>query len=129
MEDNEIKEKLLCVLRNNILDFKKKDGSQNWLYHLKTNSGDITLNLWWNIYKIIDDTRSEIVKPKYFWQKEKTITTVTRHSVFDYRTARVHHQNYSYVLTKDEYEEIRKLMAEKTEERTLLELDKLCNNK
>lgn len=123
MENNEIREKLLCVLRNNIVDFKK---ASSWLLHLETDFGVITLDLWLDIYKNIDDTRSEIIKPKYFWQKEKIVTSATRRSVFDYKTAKVCYQDYSYVLTKSEYEEICKLITEKTKEKVLLELDKLC---
>ena len=68
MENNEIREKLLCVLRNHIQDYKKY-GYDSFLLSLKS-----TDNIWARRISVNKDASFEkevIYKPKYFWQKPK----------------------------------------------------------
>ena len=123
MENDEIKEKLLCFLRNHIQDFEYIQG----YYRLYNKSSNI---LFYNVivYKNTLVEKEFVEKPKYFWQKPKTGTKRFTQSVFDYTTADVKYENYTTRLTEEEYKEIMKIREEKIKEKQLEKLTKLCNN-
>lgn len=62
MENIELREKLLCVLRYNIQDFEKNIDSESWYTYYKLNNLFLTPHC---IHKEV------IIEPKYFWQKKK----------------------------------------------------------
>ena len=126
MENEELREKLLCVLRNNIQDFED--------YRHKCSSGlayySITPIIYLhyiNVYKYTKKKREVVIKPKYFWQKEKTGTLEYTDTEFDYTTAYVDYGEFRITLTKEEYEEIMQIRQEKIKQKQLEELTKLCN--
>ena len=117
MEDKELREKLLCVLRNNIQDFEMEHINNTFCNYLYFN----------NIYLYFETVRKHVevrIQPKYFWQKEK----VYFEEVKDYSTFRVSYKGFEIKLTKEEYEEIMQIRQEKIKEKQLKELEKLCNN-
>ena len=112
-EDIEIREKLLCVLRSEIHNFKIN--SRNGIWRTYYQLEDIIISP--------ETVCKEVkIKPKYFWQKEKVRYLV------DYTTWDITFKNYVYRLTKEEYEELTELREEKLKEQVLKELDKLCKN-
>ena len=111
MEGIEIREKLLCVLRNEIHNFKRNTCNESWYTYYQL--GDITISPE-TVFKEVK------IKTKYFWQKEKTICLI------DYKTWDVSFSNYIYRLTKEEYEELTKLREERLREQAIKDLDKLC---
>ena len=113
MENKEIREKLLYVLRNNIQDFEKNIDNESWYTYYKLNNLYLTPHC---IHKEV------IIEPKYFWQKKKMKRGV------DYHTLCVTFENFYTYLTKEEYEEIMKIREEKIKEKQLEELTKLCKN-
>ena len=112
MEDKELREKLLCAIKNNIADFERSHTS----YSLYFNS----IYLY---FETIEKVNELIVPPKYFWQKEK----ILHHRVKDYNTFIVEYGSFRTTLTKEEYEEIMQIRQEKIKEKQLKELEKLCN--
>lgn len=127
MEDKELREKLLCILRNNIQNFE--------YYRNKCVNGLVYYNitpmiyLYYNsVYKHTEREREVTIKPKYFWQKEKTKVVKFTNSEFDYTTAYVDYGEFGIALTKEEYEEIMQIRQEKIKQKQLEELTKLCNN-
>ena len=124
MENNEIREKLLCVLRNHIQDFKKY-GYDSFLLSLKSID-----DIWVRRISVNKDASFEkevIYKPKYFWQKPKVkMERFSKHTL-DYYTLEVSYWDYKTKLTKEEYEELMKIREEKIKEKQLKELEKLCN--
>jgi hypothetical protein len=113
MENLELKEKLLCALRNNIEDIKP-------VFHWNSvglgdgyKLGDIVL--------YVDSKPFTRTKERmYFWQS-KTETIYKDIYRIDYGLEKVE-------ITKEEYEEIINLRQEKIKEKQLEELDKLCKN-
>ena len=123
MEDL-MREKLLCVLRNEIHNFQKVHSGTLFI-----KDGDIDIRIYSaNVYKNEIRESQKIIKPKYFWQKEKTIETVENISVIDYWTWDVSYNGYTFRLNKEEYEELSKLRGEKLKEKALKDLEKLCKN-
>ena len=123
MENEELREKLLCAIKNNIQDFEYYSQGCYRLYNKSSNI------LFYNVV-VYKDTLVEkefVEKPKYFWQKPKTRTKRFTRSVFDYPTADVKYGDYATRLTKEEYEEIMQIRQEKIKEKQLKELEKLCN--
>ena len=127
MESEELREKLLCILRNNIQDFED--------YRNKCVSGLVYYNitpmiyLYYNsVYKHTEREREVTIKPKYFWQKEKTEVVKFTNLGFDYKTFIVEYGSFRTTLTKEEYGEIMQIRQEKIKEKQLKELEKLCNN-
>ena len=125
MENNEIREKLLCVLRNHIQDFKKY-GYDSFLLSLKSID-----NIWARRISVDKDASFEkevIYKPKYFWQKPKVKMEIFSKYTLDYYTLKISYGDYTTRLTKEEYEELMQIREEKIKEKQLEELTKLCNN-
>ena len=120
----EIREKLLCVLRNNM----DKIRYANRVPYIE--AGDFTIKLYTKpVYKDTLEEREVEIKPKYFWQKP-TVEKITKKDFeLDYYTWEIYYSDYSTVLTKEEYEELSKLKEEKSQEKILNNLNKLCNNK
>ena len=113
MENEELREKLLCVLRDNIQDFERiVENNSFYTYYKLGNIHLFPIAVFKNVVK----------KPKYFWQKERT------ESILDYRTLEINFEGHTTKLTKEEYEEIMKIREEKIKEKQLEELTKLCNN-
>jgi len=124
MENNEIREKLLCVLRNHIQDFKKY-GYDSFLLSLKSID-----NIWARRISVDKDASFEkevIYKPKYFWQKPKVKMEIFSKYTLDYYTLNISYGDYTTRLTKEEYEELMQIRKEKIKEKQLEELTKLCN--
>lgn len=118
MENKEIREKLLCVLRNNIQDLKRG---------CCIEMGDV--RIYCNTAFVYKDTtvKEEVIeKPKYFWQKPKIKIFEHFNWEIDYTTFNVSYGNYETKLTKEEYNEISKIHKEKVKEKQLEELTKLC---
>ena len=123
MENKEIRDKLLCVLKSNIQDLKRV---YNQCY---LEIGDV--RIYCHITFTYKDTiiKKEIIeKPKYFWQKYKTKIVEDKKFEIDYTTFNVSYGEYKTQLTKQEYEEIMQIRQEKIKEKQLKELEKLCNN-
>ena len=112
MENEELREKLLCAVKSNIADFERKYVG-NCLY----------FNSIYLYFQTIEKVNELIVPPKYFWQKEK----ILHHRVEDYNTFTVEYGSFRTTLTKEEYEEIIQIRQEKIKEKQLEELEKLCN--
>lgn len=113
MENLELKEKLLCALRNNIEDLK-------YTFHWNSIGLGSAYKLS-NIILYVDSkpfTRTK--ERKYFWQR-KTETIYKDVYKIDFGSE-------SIEITKEEYEEIINLRQEKIKEKQLKELNKLCNN-
>lgn len=113
MENLELKEKLLCALRNNIEDIKPT-------FHWNSTGvgGGYKLS---NIILYIDSKPlTKTTKGKYFWQ---TKTERIFEDIF-----KINFGLESIEITKEEYEEIINLHREKIKERQIEELDKLCKN-
>ena len=122
MEDKELREKLLCVLRNNIQDFERV---YNRCY---LEIGDAKIYCYTTFtYKDVVVKKEVIEKPKYFWQKPKTKIIEDKKREIDYTTFDVSYGEYKTQLTKEEYEEIIQIREEKIKEKQLKELEKLCN--
>lgn len=122
MEDKEIREKLLCVLKNNIQDFKTHN---SFLLTLKSSD-----NIWARRISVNKDASFEkevIYKPKYFWQKPKVKMETFSKYTLDYYTLDISYGDYTTRLTKEEYEELMKIREEKIKEKQLEELTKLCD--
>ena len=86
MENNEIREKLLCVLRNHIQDFKKC-GYDSFLLSLKSID-----NIWARRISVNKDAsfkKEVIYKPKYFWQKPKVKIEIFSKYTLDYYTLNI----------------------------------------
>ena len=125
MENNEIREKLLCVLKNNIQDFRKY-GYDSLLLSLTSSD-----NIWARRISVNKDDSFEkevIYKTKYFWQKPKVKMERFSKYTLDYYTLKISYGDYTTQLTKEEYKEIMKIREEKIKEKQLEELTKLCNN-
>lgn len=122
MENEELREKLLCVLRNNIQDLKKV---YNQCY-LEIGDVRIYCNTTF-AYKDVVIKKEIIEKPKYFWQKPKTKIVEDEKWEIDYTTFKVRYGEYETQLTKEEYEEIMQIRQEKIKQKQLEELTKLCN--
>ncbi len=125
MENNEIREKLLCVLKNNIQDFRKY-GYDSFLISLTSSD-----NIWARRISVNKEDSFEkevIYKPKYFWQKPKVKMERFSKYTLDYYTLKISYGDYTTQLTKEEYKEIMKIREEKIKEKQLEELTKLCNN-
>ena len=112
MENEELREKLLCAIKNNIADFKGSYADRALYFN--------SICLY---FEIIEKVNELIVPPKYFWQKEK----ILHHRVKDYNTFTVGYGSFRTTLTKEEYEEIMQIRQEKIKEKQLKELEKLCN--
>lgn len=113
MENEEIREKLLYVLRNHIQDFEKLvEDNSFYTYYKLGNTYLSPTAVFKNVVK----------KPKYFWQKERA------ERILDYRTLEINLEGYTTKLTKEEYEEIMQIRKEKIKQKQLEELTKLCNN-
>lgn len=112
MEDKEIREMLLCVLRNNIQHFKKIIQSGSWYAYYSFE--DITLHPT-PIYKEVK------LKPKNFWQKE-----IDR-NIKEYETFSARYGEFTTQLTKEEYNEILEIRREKIKDSTLKQLTKICD--
>ena len=124
MENEELREKLLCVLKNNIQDFKKY-GYDSFLLSLKSSD-----SIWARRISVSknDSFEKEVIyKPKYFWQKPKVKMETFSKYTLDYYTLDISYGDYKTRLTKEEYEEIMKIREEKIKEKQLEELTKLCN--
>lgn len=124
MENNEIREKLLCVLKNNIQDFRKY-GYDSFLLSLTSND-----NIWARRISVNKDDSFEkevIYKPKYFWQKPKVKMERFSKYTLDYYTLKISYGDYTTQLTKEEYKETMKIREEKIKEKQLEKLTKLCN--
>lgn len=127
MEDKEIREKLLCVLRNHIQDFRDfKHRCVSGIAYYKDKEPSIYLH-YTNIYKDVEVEKEVIIKPKYFWQKSKTEILKFTKVEIDYTTAYVDYGDFRITLLKEEYEEIMQIREEKIKEKQLEELTKLCN--
>lgn len=123
--DDLVREKLLCVLRNNMDKIKQVSGKADYI-----EAGEIAIKLFNEpIYKTINIKEELVIKPKYFWQKPKTKKFTRPDRVFDYYTWQVVCDGYETTLTKEEYEELLKLKKEKEQEKILNNLEKLCKNK
>jgi len=117
----EIREKLLCVLRNNM------DKVRYAYQVLYIEAGDFTIKLYNKpVYKQITIEKDVEIKPKYFWQKPTVKKITKRDFELNYYTWEVRYSDYSTTLTKDEYQELLKLKEEKTQEKLLNNLEKLC---
>lgn len=130
MEDNELKEKIICALKSNIDSLKKeRRGGCGYSEWLQLNSGELEIRLYKaSKYKIETFPESRIIKDR--WWKCKMVEAVeVDKEVFDYNYGRIHlNGKYIFDTTREEYEEIIKLRVEKIKERQLEELNKLCNN-
>lgn len=123
MENEELREKLLCVLRNNIQDLKRV---YNQCY---LEIDDVRIYCYTTFkYKNIVIKKEIVEKPKYFWQKPKTKIIEDKKREIDYTTFDVSYIEYKTQLTKEEYEEIMQIRQEKIKQKQLEELTKLCNN-
>lgn len=121
--DEQIKEKLLCVLKTNAGDLKKL--YCNNILSYKDNSIKIDLyNL--GVYEDYKEERSTVVPAKYFWQKDKTENTTVWSKRFSHNVARIEFGGKKFIIEKEEYDEIIKLREEKIKERQLEKLEKLC---
>lgn len=122
MENDEIREKLLCVLRNNIQDLKS-------LYNRSyLEIGDVRIYCYTTfVYKDVVIKKEVIEEPQYFWHKPKVKIVDGTGVEIDYTTFEVTYGDYTTRLTKEEYEEIMKIREEKIKEKQLEELTKLCN--
>lgn len=116
MEDKEIREKLLSVIRNNIQDFVFKHYERS--YYSDYSFNGILLSPTTVDKKIIIS-----IPPKYFWQKTKQKERWRQ----DYSTFNVSYGEFRTQLTKEEYEEIIQIREEKLKKKQLKELEKLCN--
>jgi hypothetical protein len=117
----EIREKLLCVLRNNM------DKVRLFQQDYYIEAGDFTIKLFSKyVYKDIFKEREVVIKPKYFWQKSKIEKRSEAGYELDYFTWVICYSDYITTLTKEEYEELSKLKEEKTQEKILNNLNKLC---
>jgi hypothetical protein len=122
IENDEIREKLLCVLRNNIQDLKSVD-NRSYL-----EIGDVRIYCYTTfVYKDVVIKKEVIEEPQYFWHKPKVKFVDGTGIKIDYTTFDVTYGNYTTRLTKEEYEEIMKIREEKIKEKQLEELTKLCN--
>lgn len=123
IENDEIREKLLCVLRNNIQDLK---GVYNRSY---LEIGDVRIYCYTTfVYKDVVIKKEVIEEPQYFWHKPKVKIVDGTGVEIDYTTFEVAYGDYTTRLTKEEYQEIMKIREEKIKEKQLEELTKLCNN-
>lgn len=122
MENEELREKLLCVLRNNIQDLKRV---YNQCY---LEIGDVRIHCYATFkYKDVVIKKEVTIKPKYFWQKPKIKIVEDVKWEIDYTTFDVSYGEYKTQLTKEEYEEIMKICEEKIKEKQLEELTKICD--
>ena len=122
MENDEIREKLLCVLRNNIQDLKSVY-NRSYL-----EIGDVKIYCYMTFaYKDVVTKKEVIEEPQYFWHKPKVKIVEGTGVEIDYTTFEVTYGDYTTRLTKEEYEEIMKIRKEKIKEKQLEELTKLCN--
>lgn len=122
MENNEIREKLLCVLRNNIQDLKSVF-NRSYL-----EIGDVRIYCHTTfVYKDVVTKKEVIEEPQYFWHKPKVKIIDGRGVEIDYTTFDVTYRDYTTRLTKEEYEEIMKIREEKIKEKQLEELTKICD--
>ena len=117
MEDKELREKLLCAIKNNIQNFVFKHYERSFYSDYSFNG--ITLSSTTVSKKITVN-----IPPKYFWQKAKQ----KERYIQDYSTFNVAYGEFRTQLTKEEYEEIMQIRQEKIKEKQLKELEKLCNN-
>jgi hypothetical protein len=123
MEDKELREKLLCVLRNNIQNLKRVY-NQSYL-----EIGEVRIHLYNTfVYKDVITKKEVVEEPLYFWHKPKVKIVEGTGVEIDYTTFDVTYGDYTTRLTKEEYEEIMQIRQEKIKEKQLEELTKLCNN-
>lgn len=130
MEDNELKEKILCAIKNNIDSFKKeRRGGCGYSEWLQLNGEGLEIRLYKaSKYKTQSSTKTNIIKSAWWRAERKEIIEVDE-EIFDYNYGRIYlNGNYVFDTTKEEYEEIIKLRGEKIREKQLEELNKLCNN-
>ncbi len=126
MENNELKEKLLCVLRKEAGNLKNTPYTN--YYILKTNSFKIIFEAE-PVFEHKTVTEDAVISPKYVWQKEK-IEKITRNTrEFLYNEGSVRFEGNYFKITKEEYGEILELRKKQIEERQLEELNKICNEK
>lgn len=119
MED--LKEKLLCALKKNILELRKYSG--NWYLF---SSGDIEIFLGVQ-YKYENKIEKIIDKLPfyYFWKKDKNIIVTKEHSELC-SVYNIFYNDAEFKITKEECEEILKLRKEAIEQEKLKQLDNLC---
>lgn len=118
MENEELREKLLCVLRNNIQNLKR----------MYLEIGEVRIRLYNTfVYKDVITKKEVVEKPLYFWHKPKVKIVEGTGVEIDYTTFDVVYGDYTTRLTKEEYEEIMQIRQEKIKEKQLKKLEKLCN--
>lgn len=124
----EIREKLMCVLRNRIQDFEK---SGHFVDTLSFEGIDYKQRYETN-YKTVEITKVE--KDSYFYQKVESIIKRKSKEVNKmyqvpdggYWRAFVCYGGNSFLLTEEEYKEIEEIRRERIEKRQLEKLEELC---
>ena len=129
----EIKEKLLCALRSQADKIKDKSyrgcGEYLTITYLEVDTTSSIALSKINIYDEKLVKKVNIIKPKYFWQKDITEETeVIEYTVNSYK-GQLEFSGEKFEITKEEYDEIIELRQQKIKERQIKQLDKLCSTK